>query len=371
VSTAWTVLRRATATLGFAALAATAVVLGVGHLTDRAAAVPEPEAAAALPVRVETVRFAEGFVQARRFVGQIEAQSTLSLSFELGGRLEALLVQEGEPVVAGQELARLDTDLLEAEADRLAATRAAAVAQRVYAEARLGRARALQQEGYSSRETLDQALAARDELTNRIAETDAALRAIEINLRKSVLLAPVTGRIAAQTAEAAETVQAGHQIVSVLDTTRPEVRIGLPLEIGAQDLQDVMIEVGGRPLPATLKRLRADIDPVTRTRTALFDLAAPAGEVVFGQTATLVLERFVPAEGMWLPLDALQSGKGSVWTVMVVADDRLRRATVELLHPEGERAFVQGTLRPGDRVVRSGAHRVVAGQRVRALDAEG
>jgi RND family efflux transporter MFP subunit len=357
-------------TTAVAAFAGAAIILGVGLLKDRAAAVPEPEAAAPVPVRVATLHLDNGYTVPRRFVGQIEPGADVALSFELSGRLDILLVEEGEAVEQGQVLARLDTDLLKAEEARLEAARAASVAQLVFAESRLARAMQLKKQGFTSQETLDQAQAARDELSNRIAEIDAALRSVSINLEKSIMIAPVSGQIATQTAETGETIQAGKQIVSLMETTRPELRVGLPLDVAAERLQAVQVELSGGKTPATLKRLRPDIDPVTRTRTALFTLPAGTG-ALFGQTAALTLDTFVEQQGAWVPLDALQSGKGSVWTVLAVVDDRLRRATVELLHVDGDRAYVHGSFEDGAEIVISGAHRVVPGQTVAAIRDEG
>lgn len=361
---------QSTVTLAVVAVAVFVLVIGVGMLGDRAAAVPDPEGADPVPVAVSPARFETGYSVPRRFIGQVEAQAAVSLSFELDGQLGALLVEEGDRVVQGQKVAALDTDLLQAEAARLRASRAAASAQLTFAETRLARALALQKQGFTSQETLDQALAARDELTNRIAETDAALDTVAINLEKSVLYAPFDGQVAAQTVDRAETIRAGQEIAMILQTRSPQVRIGLPLDIDASALQSVHIDLDGRQMPARLSRLRPDIDPVTRTRTAIFDLD-PAAQVLFGQTVALVIETRVDTEGLWVPLDALQSGKGSVWTVMVVDDNRLRRAAVEILHMEADRAYVRGSLAEGTQIVTGGAHRVVAGQQVTVIGSEG
>lgn len=357
-------------TLSFAGLASTAVVLGVGFLTERAAAVPPPDAAAPVPVQVQTIVLENGYNLPRRFVGQVEPRAQVSLSFELSGRLEELTVEEGEEVLIGQELARLDTDLLHAEAARLKASRSALAAQLNFAETRLKRSNHLQKQGFTSQDTLDEAIAMRDELTNRIAETEAAMQAVSINLNKSVLYAPFSGKVAIQSAEVAETVQAGQQIISVLETAQPEMRVGLPLDVMPDDLLAVEIDLQGQTLPAVLKNLRPGIDPITRTRTALFEFKTDA-DVIFGQTATLTLNTKIEARGVWVPLDALQSSKGSVWTVMTVQENQIFRAAVELLHVDGAHAFVSGTLQGGDLIVVSGAHRIVAGQTVHAIADEG
>lgn len=361
---------RATLTLGVVCLSGLAVVFAVGVLNTRAEAVPDPVAAPPVPVTVATIALEDGYILPRRFVGQIEARSTVSLSFELGGQISELYVEEGDAVEGGQLIARLDTDLLQAEMSRLQAARAASSAQLEFAQSRLKRAQQLQTQGFTSTETLDQALAVRDELANRIAEIDALLAAVEINISKSALYAPFSGRIAAQAVEASETIGAGQQIVSVIETAVPELRVGLPLSVDATTLSDVSVAVGDTTVSATLKWLRPDIDPVTRTRTALFSLETKA-PIVFGQTAALLLDTKISAEGAWVPVDALQSGEGSVWKVLILRGEVLDTAAVEILHIEADRAYVRGTFEDGARIVTAGAHRVVSGQKVAVLEPEG
>jgi multidrug efflux pump subunit AcrA (membrane-fusion protein) len=45
--------------------------------------------------------------------------------------------------------------------------------------------------------------------------------------------------------------------------------------------------------------------------------------------------------------------------------------TVEVIHQQSERVYVQGTLLDGDLVVADGTHRVVAGQGVRLAGSDG
>ena len=362
-----TTVGNVTVTLGVVGASAAAIVFAVGFLGDRAAAVPDPEGATPVPVNVASIRMEEHYTLPRRFIGQVEARTTVALSFELGGRIDELLVEEGDKVNAGSLIARLDTELLEAEARRLNASRAATAAQLDFAESRLQRAKQLQKQGFTSTETLDQALAARNELSNRIAEMDAALEAVKINIAKSELYAPVTGQIATQSVDAAETISAGQELITMIETSVPELRVGLPIDLDAAQLTEVKVDIDGTIVPAKLKSLRPDIDPVTRTRTGLFTLETDL-PVLIGRTAALLLETEIPAIGAWVPADALQSGEGSVWRLLIVDDGRLGTVAVEIQHVENDRAYVRGTFVEGTQIVTSGAHRVVAGQAVTVIE---
>ncbi|MEO1639260.1 MAG: efflux RND transporter periplasmic adaptor subunit [Pseudomonadota bacterium] len=360
----------ATATLGVVAIATGAVMGGSDFIAQRAEAVPAPAPAVLTSVAVQTLRYTDGYTMTRRFLGQVEAGADAAVSFELSGRLAELAVDEGAVVKRGDVLARLDTVLLDAEEQRLRASRDATAAQLAFAESRVIRATELLGDGFSSQETLDQAIATRDELQARIAEIEAGLLTVSINREKSVLVAPFDGRVGQQTVEVTETLSPGQPVLTLIETAAPKVRIGLPLDIDPNALDAPIIEIEGTPYPATLHRVRPDIDPVTRTRTAIFAVGSDV-PLTFGQTASLAVASDVGAQGVWVPLDALQEGSGSIWTVLVVDGDTVRAAAVELLHAEADRAFVRGTFADGAQLIRTGAHRVVPGQKVTTNPVEG
>lgn len=349
------------------AIAIAGVGLGSDVLAQRAEDAPAPDAASLTSVAVSPVQFEDHYVTTRRFLGQVEAKANVVLSFELGGRLAALAFDEGQHVAKGDVIARLDTALLEAERTRLLASRDATTAQFVFAETRLKRAEQLQGDGFSSQETLDQARATRDELAGRIAEIEAGLSTIEINVEKSVLRAPFDGRVGARDIEVSETVNPGQMLLKLIETGAPLVRVGIPLSVTEAALQQVTIEIVGQRYFAELQQLRPDIDPTTRTRTALLALQSDQA-LTFGQTATLMIETKVPARGAWVSLDALQQGSGSIWTVLVVEDGIVRTAAVEVLFQQSDRAFVQGSFVEGAKLIHTGAHRVVPGQQVQVLE---
>ena len=99
----------------------------------------------------------------------------------------------------------------------------------------------------------------------------------------------------------------------------------------------------------------------------LFDLDAPV-ELAFQQIVTLSVETPIQERGSWLPLAALKEGRKGLWSVLIVASrdgqTTVQAETVEVLHMDGEQAFVRGTLPADAKVVSTGGHRVVSGQPV-------
>ena len=119
-----------------------------------------------------------------------------------------------------------------------------------------------------------------------------------------------------------------------------------------------------QPLQASLLSIRPDVNPVTRTATAVFALPAEV-TALDGEPITLDLPQTVYMEGGWLPVSALLDGQRGVWTVLRIAErDGVLvtvREAVEVLETQGDMAYVRGTLTDGNRVVAHGVHRVTPG----------
>lgn len=351
-------------TLGIVAGAGAAVFFGQDFLQARAAAQPEPAPAPLVSVSVRALTQEPSYKQTRTFVGQIEPQKTVSASFELAGQLAEILVDEGETVSAGQLLAKLDTDLLDAERNALISSRAGIEAQLEFNRQQLKRAEALLDRGFASQERLDEDVATRDELNARIREIEANLASVTIRLEKSELRAPFDGRVTQRFVDGGEALSPGQSVMEVIETSAPLVRVGVPLGLDKAKLNGAAVIVNGTPYGASLVTLRPDIDATTRTRTALFALT-DAPTFAFGQTVEVAVDAEVAMPGTWVPIDSLKEGTRGQWTLLVLNDKNVvERATALILHAESDRVYVQGSFPDGTRMIESGTQRVVPGQTV-------
>lgn len=349
--------------------AGAAVVSGAGWLGKRAEATEFSSAPQPIPVSVRRLVFEDGFRVQRQFLGQLETAQTANLSFEFGGRLMQVLVDEGDAVTRGAPIATLDTALLETDVARLKASRNALEAQLDFSEKSLQRREALNKRGFTSKEAYDQALARKIELTARIAETDAAINGKEIQLAKSTLHAPFDGEIAARHTDPGTTITGGSFVVTLLETTQPRVRVGLPVRLGLDENTMVNINIGGVTYAGQVDTLRPDVDPNTRTRTALLTVQN-GPQRAYGQSASVQFDVQIDSKGVWVPIKALREGTNGQWTILMVDDtDRVRPAAVEILHSETNRAFVRGSFKNGDQMLGVGQHRVTPGQIVHVLEA--
>eukprot|EP00903_Cladosiphon_okamuranus_P000983 g981.t1 len=357
-------------------LAAAAVVIGVTTIQMRAEEKPSVEASPIAEVQVFQPDHQSGYAVERSYAGRLEPARQTDLAFELSGTVLEIAVDEGDAVGKGDIIARLDTRSLEAERRRQRANRLAVESDRELAELTLTRRQKLQQAGHTSTETLDQARLALSRLDATLAQIDAAIEAIEINLDKSVLRAPFAGNIGARVLDEGATVAPGQPALTLLESARPQVRIGLPPKVAAQleEEQVFHIRIGSKDLKAEFIGLRPDLQTRTRTIEALFQLEERSQLAGFGDLAELTLAEWVESDGYWVPMNALKEGPRGLWTVLAIAGAEpeaaaendaglvIIREAVEVLYSEDGRAYVRGTITPDTRIVAAGVHRVVAGQ---------
>ncbi len=369
---------RLLATVATAALAVGLVAGGANILSSRAASVQIEHAASPVIVSRRQVRMETGFSIPHSFVGQVEAMQTTGVAFEFGGTVSAVLVDEGSKVKKGEVLARLDTRQLKNQRTTRLAARRALEAQVQLSQLTLERQQALQKKGFAATQVYDQVRLGLAELEARIAETDAAIAGIDIQLDKSILYAPFDGQVGDRSADDGSSVNGGQPIVTLLQRAVPQMRVGLAPSVANTLMpgQSVKVEVAGRSYAATLLKLRPDLDPATRTRTALFAITVDEGELalIYGQTGKVRLESHVSQEGAWVPVASLREGARGLWTILTLGQVNqsgeaiVEIEAVEVLYADEDRAFVRGTFQPGTGMIEAGPHRVTPGQIVQVLE---
>ena len=386
--------RRALALCAAAALAAALVAGATGLIRANAAAAPRPPAAALPAVRTLALERLDGHEIRRAYAARVEPAREAELAFETGGTLVEVMTDEGERVARGAALARLDTRLLRAKRTQLAAARKALDSDAELARLALGRQSELETRGFSPGEALDEARLAVTRIAARIAEADAALALVDVELDKAVLRAPFDAIVGTRALDPGATVSPGSAVLSLFEDVAPRLRVGLPPERAAalDGARAYAFVAGAREVAARLVARRADVDARTRTVSALFEPVDGAGEaLLFGELLELVLTERIGGEVFEVPLAALAEDERGLWSVMRVAEREgvpasadgdgnggidgapaatLERAAVEIVHLDGERAWIAAALEDGTRIVADGRHRTVDGERVRLASAD-
>ncbi len=352
-------------------LAGGLVLGGVTLLSDRADAVLGPSPAPITVVSATTISPQSSLTVTRRFQGQVEAAQSVSLAFQQAGEIEQLLVDEGDTVQAGQVIAQLDTRILDAERQRLQASRRAIEAQVELAELTTQRQSELRDRGFASEQTLDTARLTLADLEARIAEIDASMTRIDVQLSQTQLVAPFDGTVASRLVDDGTVASVGQPIVNLLEDSTPLFRVGIDPALASNlvELDNVIITINGVDYDAVFEGFRPDLDPQTRTRTALFEVDTE--DAVYLEAGILTVRPSINQPGYLVPMTALQDGVRGLWTVLSLAPSAetstytVGLEAVEVLHLEGDLAFVRGTFTDEIMIIDNGAHRVVPGAHVR------
>jgi RND family efflux transporter MFP subunit len=326
----------------------------------------------------------DGYVASRVYAGRTMAERASELGFKQPGEISAVLVDVGDEVSKGDLLAELDQASIEAQLKQAQAdvSLAAANVNAFDAETELAaqteaRFKELRDAGHSSEQVYDEqrlALRAKQAQLNvaraSLLRADAARHAAEILVREAHIYAPFSGTIQSRHVDEGTQINAGENVLRLVETGRIEAHIGVPDSIARSLNTDQAYSVrwGNSSHSARLKAVLPEIDQTTRTLTAVFSLEST--ELPLGAVVELALESAVATPGYWLPLTALTESDRGLWGIFVIKDDSsVERRLVEIIHVEASQAFVRGTLNPGERVVKTGVQRIVPGQTVEVVQA--
>lgn len=350
-----------------------ATISATSLIADRANAVDAPAPVPLISVAAVPAQLLDGYDVQRSFAGLTEANRNVTVSFEQGGTVDQILVDEGDIVSQGDVLAILDIGLIEAGRQTLEATRSAVSVRLELAVITQQRRLALRESGNVSQQSADEADSAVNDLIAQLAQVDAQLSTLDVRVAKSQIIAPFDGQIATRAIDEGTALSAGVPVVTILESGSVLFRVGVDprladtLEVGSRH----GVEVSSQTHDVILQSVRPDLDPQTRTRTLVFSFDGESPSL--RQAGVLNLTQRISQRGFSLPLTALKEGVRGLWTVQALVPDeagsfRVQSEAIEIIHADEARVFVRGTLQDGAQIVEGGTHRLVSGQLVRLLD---
>lgn len=312
------------------------------------------------------------------YPGEVKALLDVDLSFGVGGEIIAFLVEDGQQVKKGDELAKLDP------VDYLAA-RDAAEANRRAMRSAYTRALNIFREGAGSQAEVDKTL--RD-----ITVAEQELARAQKALDDTVLKAPEDGVVARKIAEVNQNVLSKESVLTFQNTSRLEIDVAIPerdfvrMEPGLS-LEErsrkgnpaiLVSSLPGVSIDARLKSFATTADPVTRTYKATFAFDNPPDmNILPGMTARVVLRPSMDTmkaklseTGHAVPVSATAAdpqGKPFVW---LVDPDTMKvsRVGVTLGEMTGSDIYITSGIGTGDRIVTSGVTHLQEGAKVRPLE---
>lgn len=225
-----------------------------------------------------------------------------------------------------------------------------------------------------SRQALDEADKTFGAATARLSQAEAAIASIDVDIKKTTIQSPFDAIVARRYVDTGRVIDAGVPVLGLLERDRPEVRIGLggsavdSVEVGRR----LDVSIDGRVHQGVVAAVLPVRDRAGRAVDVVIELDVDLAKLRSGDLARLEIERTVEERGFWVPVQALTEGTRGLWSLYVfdavagrAGHATLRRAEVEVLHLETDRAFIRGPLEAARPFVSGGLHRVAPGMVVR------
>ncbi len=301
-------------------------------------------------------------------------------------RISEVLAQVGDRVRKGQVLARIDHDTVATEQAEAAAVVAELEAVAAEAQANAGRAQTLRTQGFYSPQMQTQYATAEQATEARLAAARARLRSADLRLAKANVTAPDDGVISMRSAVVGSLTQPGQELFRLIRGGRLEWQAEIPASQLAHVKPGVTAQLVGPAGEAVRGRVRnvaPSVDPRTRNGIVYVDLAGNTplragmfarGDIETGratamtlpQAALVLREGFSYVFAIATAQPQAQSGNGE----NLERVERVEQIRVKAGRRNGDRIEILEGLKPGTRVVASGAGFLADGDIVKIVAAQ-
>lgn len=318
-----------------AGLFALALIGWMGSGVILPSADPDAGVVADAPDRAVSVAVMDSVAQNVPLVLTAEGQSipdrAATLRAKADGQIASVAVSRGDLVSAGQEIARIDASI--AEAQLLQAQTQLAQAQRDY-----DNALALQDRGIATEDRVSQARAAR-------AAAEAAVTSAQDQLDNTIVTAPFAGRLNDLTVNTGESVENGMVLAEVLDNDPLTVVVQVPQQALSrlQTGQDAQVSfITGEQKAGTIAFIGANADRQTRTFRVEIIVDNPDSVMPAGLSARVSMPTG-QARGHFVSPAVLSLGtNGELGVKTVDADNRVVFSTVQIVRAQTDGIWIAG-----------------------------
>jgi len=302
--------------------------------------------------------------------GSLSPEREAQVRAQVGGSVLQTYADQGQPVRAGQTLARIEAGglqdvFLSARAGVTAAVNNADIASR-----ELARAEKLLAAGAIAERDIEQARRSAIAANAALADARARLATAQKQVRNTVVTAPFSGVVSARAVSAGDVVQPGGELFTVVDPSSMRLEASVPAEYLTQ------VRVGtatsytvsgypGREFTGRVTRINPIADPATRQVRIVVTIPNSGGALVGGLFANGRLATQT-ASGLIVPASAIDT-RSSVPAVLRIKNGKVERVQVQLgLRDEGsEQVEIRAGVQAGDTLLVGAAQGITPGTMVK------
>lgn len=320
--------------------------------------------------------------------GRLSASQVAEIRPQVSGIVQKRLFEEGTMVRAGQALYQLDAASYEAERARAAAALQKAEAQVAVARTRAERDAELLKADALSRQSADDSASALRQAQADVAVARAALDAARVQLDRTRIAAPISGRIEVSTVTAGALVTANQtqalttvqqldpMHVDIVQSSAEILQLRRQLEgegpngQGSRQIRVVLEDGSTYARPGTLQVSGVTVDRGTGAVTLRAVVPNPQGMLMPGMVVRAQLLAGVDRDAIVVPQQGVTRSPTGEATALVVGEGNkteLRRLVLK--RAMGNQWVVASGLKPGDKLAVEGLQRVRPNQVVTPVPA--
>lgn len=352
------------------ALAAALVLSGCGG----GGAQPPQQGAPPVTVAAPLVR---DVVDWDEFVGRFEAIQSVEVRPRATGYLQGIWFKDGQYVRKGQLLFTIDPRPAQAAVAQAAAQVAQAKATLANAQTEYARSEALVAQRAASQEELEQRRAALRSGSAQVAAAEANLRARQLDLGFTRVVAPISGRISERKVDVGNTVATDQTVLTTIVSVDPVhfvfqgsealllkyqrdgsgTQNGTPIKVKLSDESDYTHN-------GTIDFVDNALDAGAGTIRARAVIANPGGFLKAGMFGSARLEASKPYPAMLVPDTAIMADAARQIVFVVDKTNTVTARPVQTGPLQGSLRVIRSGLNKDDRVVIDGAQRARPGVKV-------
>ncbi|MDA8613849.1 efflux RND transporter periplasmic adaptor subunit [Gammaproteobacteria bacterium] len=307
-------------------------------------------------LEITTIEIQESYNIIQNFPGKILPLNYSKLAFEVPGKIQQVKIDIGDAVKKGDILAFLDPSEMQANLNQ-------AQARFDLAEQALKRFQDLKSKGFISNQELDRA-------NSEFLIAKAQLDLYSVKLEQTYIRAPFDGYIQNRFLDSGTVISPGVPILEIIDSSFVEAHVSVPSNVieGLMEGESYSFLIGMEIFSATLKRYTKMSGQGSDNRLCIFEFNTFISP---GSVSYLQLRQKKIKTGAWVPLKSLSQGTQGLWNLYTVSKDnneqfKVAKEIVELIHVEGDNAYISGTISTGDMVVSGGAEKVIENEILKA-----
>lgn len=338
-----------------------------------------PPQAQAVPVTTYTVA-KQSVTNKDAYPGTVVALNEVELRAEVNGYITGIFVSDGQTVSKGQKLYEIDRSRYLAAYQSAQAQVQTAKANLTKAQKDAERYQRLAAQDAIARQRVDYAQTDLQTAQAQVTAANAALTTASTDLRRSVIVAPVSGKIGISTVKKGSLVTAGSTLINTISSPNP---IGVDIYVSQKDIpQFSKMQQTGR---AAFELVLADnsryskegkivavdrqVDPQTGTIRVRASFANPGNELTAGMTLNVEVPSQMAGEQIVIPFAAVTEQLGQ-FAVFVVGDSsKVSQRLINLGVKTQDKVVVKEGLKEGEIIVSEGVQNLKDGSVVQTGEA--